>query len=149
MEIPEEHRKEVFQSLVVKAKEQDEDMEKNAKKNRKRFVELLQKTRDVTARTKYEDAEALLGASPAWDSVDDTTRRQCFEIFVDQLKIQSKGNEEEEDDGKKDKKTKTKKRKEEPPPEPEPPKKASKKKREDDPEANDDGDRKHKKHRRE
>merc|ERR1712113_871139 len=79
----------VFDSLVTKAKEQDEDVEKNAKKNRKRFVELLQKTREVTAGTSYESAARLLGKSPSWDAVDEHTRRQCFDIFVDQLKIQS------------------------------------------------------------
>merc|ERR1711920_502372 len=38
LQISEETRKSVFESLRAKAKEQDEDMEKNAKKNRKRFV---------------------------------------------------------------------------------------------------------------
>merc|ERR1711937_889993 len=135
MGIPEPHRNMVYESLISKAREQDEDMEKNAKKNRKKFVELLQKTREVTARTKYDDAEKLLRDVPAWDAVDETTRRQCFEIFVDQLKIQSQaqGKDEEEDDDerKRSKKEKTEKRKEEPPPEEEP-KKSSKKKREED-----------------
>jgi len=117
------NKKKVFESLIGKAKEQDEDMEKNAKKNRKRFVELLQKTREVTGRTTYEDAEKLLGAGAAWDAVDEGTRRQCFDIFVDQLKIQS-GNADD-DDEKKDKKAKGKKRKEESP-EPEPQRKRSK-----------------------
>lgn len=89
LEIPEAHRSMVFDSLVMKAKEQDEDVEKNAKKNRKRFVELLQKTREVTASTTYDMAEKLLGSVSAWDAVDETTRKQCFNIFVDQLKIQS------------------------------------------------------------
>merc|ERR1712039_937165 len=83
------HRKMVFDSLVSKAREQDEDVEKTAKKNRKRFVELLQKTREVSARTTYEAAAKLLGSSASWDAVDEQTRRQCFDIFVDQLKIQS------------------------------------------------------------
>jgi len=87
--IPEAHRSMVFDSLLAKAKEQDEDMEKSAKKNRKRFVELLQKTREVTASTTYDMAEKLLGSVSAWDAVDETTRKQCFNIFVDQLKIQS------------------------------------------------------------
>mmetsp|Transcript_91046 Transcript_91046/g.253499 ORF Transcript_91046/g.253499 Transcript_91046/m.253499 type:complete len:563 (-) Transcript_91046:107-1795(-) len=89
LQIPEVHRTMVFDSLVSKAREQDEDVEKNAKKNRKRFVELLQKTREVTASTTYDMAVKLLGNSPAWDAVDEQTRRQCFDIFVDQLKIQS------------------------------------------------------------
>merc|ERR1712187_835166 len=86
--------------MGTKAKEQDEDVEKNAKKNRKKFVELLQKTREVTATTTYEMATKLLGSSPAWDSVDEQTRRQCFDIFVDQWKIQSEARraEDEEDD---------------------------------------------------
>merc|ERR1719183_2698535 len=85
----EENKRMVFDSLIGKAKEQDADVEKNAKKNRKRYVEMLQRTREVTARTTYEDAQGLLGDSPAWEAVDDDTRRQCFDIFVDQLKIQT------------------------------------------------------------
>merc|ERR1719375_2697113 len=125
----EESKRQTFESLISKAREQDEDVEKNTKRNRKRFVELLQKTREVTAKTSYEDAKKLLSVSPAWDAVDDTTRRQCFEIFVDQLKIQSQANGDDDDD-KKDKKAKGKKRKEEPPEEPEP--KRSKREAEDD-----------------
>merc|ERR1712113_955754 len=136
LQISEETRKSVFESLRAKAKEQDEDMEKNAKKNRKKFVELLQKTREVTANTTYEQASKLLGSSSAWDSVDEHTRKQCFDIFVDQLKIQSaakKGNDSgdkeaarsgESDDKQKGKKKKkaekekaSKKRKHEDPPE--------------------------------
>mmetsp|Transcript_66980 Transcript_66980/g.160456 ORF Transcript_66980/g.160456 Transcript_66980/m.160456 type:complete len:583 (-) Transcript_66980:105-1853(-) len=96
VDIPEEHRKMMFESLVGKAKEQDEDMEKNAKKNRGKFVELLQKTRDITATSTYKEAEKLLGSSAAWTAVDEQTRRQCFDIFVDQLKIQSAGKKEED-----------------------------------------------------
>eukprot|EP00928_Gymnodinium_smaydae_P087812 TRINITY_DN72008_c0_g1_i1.p1 TRINITY_DN72008_c0_g1~~TRINITY_DN72008_c0_g1_i1.p1 ORF type:complete len:580 (-),score=182.43 TRINITY_DN72008_c0_g1_i1:174-1913(-) len=101
LQIPEEHRTMLFDSLVAKAKEQDEDAEKNAKKNRKKFVELLQKTRDVTASTTYEAAAKLLGSNAAWDAVDEQTRRQCFDIFVDQLKIQSEARKAEAggDDG--------------------------------------------------
>mmetsp|Transcript_57049 Transcript_57049/g.137918 ORF Transcript_57049/g.137918 Transcript_57049/m.137918 type:complete len:573 (+) Transcript_57049:92-1810(+) len=101
LQIPEEHRRLVFDSLVTKAKEQDEDVEKNAKKNRKKFVELLQKTREVTASTTYDMAVKILGSSPAWEAVDEQTRRQCFDIFVDQLKIQSESrrNADGGDDG--------------------------------------------------
>merc|ERR1711948_114590 len=129
LQILEDTRKSVFESLRTKAKEQDEDIEKNAKKNRKKFVELLQKTREVTANTTYEQASKLLGTSSAWDSVDEHTRKQCFGIFVDQLKIQSaarKGN----DGGEKEKASK--KRKHEEPPEeeePEPEKKTKKHKK--------------------
>lgn len=98
-QIEELHASMVFESLVTKAKEQDEDVEKNAKKSRKRFVELLQKTREVTAHTSYEDAESLLGTSAAWEGVDEQTRRQCFEIFVDQLKIQSESRRASEGGG--------------------------------------------------
>jgi len=119
--IAESHRTMFYASLVEKAKEQDEDAEKAAKKNRKRFVELLQKTRDVTDETDYPSAEKLLGATGAWSAVDDHTRRQCFQIFVGQLKIQSesrkaeKGGAEEyendsEGDRRKDKKNKNAKK---------------------------------------
>jgi len=98
LQIPEMHRNMVYESLISKAREQDEDVEKNAKKNRKRFVELLQKTREVTANTTYEAAQKILGVSAAWDAVDEQTRRQCFDIFVDQLKIQSESRRVEKDD---------------------------------------------------
>lgn len=103
-QIPEDTRRQVFESLHVKAKEQDEAQEKLAKKNRKKFVELLQKTREVTAKTNYEQAEKMLKSKPEWDTVEEDTRKQCFSIFVDQLKIQTasrkKDNEaSEEDDG--------------------------------------------------
>jgi len=97
LHIPEPHRNMVYESLISKAREQDEDVEKNAKKNRKRFVELLQKTREVTANTTYEAAQKILGVSAAWDAVDEQTRRQCFDIFVDQLKIQSESRRVEKD----------------------------------------------------
>jgi len=65
------------------ASEQDE--EKDAEKNRMQFVELLLKTREVSAGTTYEDARKLLSSNPVWDTVDETTRRECFEIFVEHL----------------------------------------------------------------
>merc|ERR1712056_1940 len=92
-----EHRKAAFESLVQKAREAEEDADKNAKKNRKKFVELLQKSREVTAKTTYEKAQKLLGADAAWKAVDETTRRQCFDIFVDQLKIQSESGRGDDD----------------------------------------------------
>jgi pre-mRNA-processing factor 40 len=141
-DIADEHRREVFETLLAKAKEQAEDEEKNAKKSRKRFVELLQKTREVTAKTSYESAAKILGSNAAWEAVDDATRRQCFDIFVDQLKIQSsaKGDdsEAEEDDRRKKEAPakKAKKQKVEEPEEKSPPpaKKAKKSKREEEPE---------------
>lgn len=104
-----------------------------AKRNRKKFVELLQKSREVTAKTSYEKAAKLLGSSPAWEAMDDATRRQCFEIFVDQLKIQAGTKEDEEDEDAKKKKKEgktTKKRKQEEEEAEEPPKKTKKKKEE-------------------
>jgi len=134
-EVSEEHRWALFDSLMTKAKEQDEDAEKNAKKNRKKFVELLQRARDVTAATTYEMATKSLGSNPEWKAVDEQIRRQCFEIFVDQLKIQSSSKkDDDDDDGKKAgaKKATTKKRKEESPPPESPPRKVAKKKRDED-----------------
>merc|ERR1719291_1500489 len=99
LDIPEAQRKEVFETLHKKAKEQEEDNEKNAKKNRKKFVELLQKTREVTAKTTYESAAKMLKNNAAWDAVEEATRRQCFDIFVDQLKKQSAARGDASEDG--------------------------------------------------
>lgn len=96
--ITKETREHVFESLLQKAREQDENLEKMAKRSRKKFVELLQRTREVTARTTYEQAAKVLGKNSAWDAVDDETRRQCFSIFVDQLKIQTQSRKGDEDD---------------------------------------------------
>lgn len=105
-----------------------------AKKNRKKFVELLQKSREVTAKTSYEKAGKLLRSSPAWEAMDDATRRQCYDIFVDQLKIQAGTKEdavEEDEDAKKKKKEgKTTKKRKQDEEEEEPPKKTKKKKEE-------------------
>merc|ERR1719161_1862813 len=149
----EQVRQQAFEMLVQKAKDQEAaailDAEKHAKKSRKAFVELLQRTREVTAATTYEMTGDQLGDNPAWRAVDDRTRRQCFDIFVDQLKIQSqsqKGGKVEEvisddDDAAKRKKKKRSKRDEEPPEEPpkksrrhveeEPPKKQRKREEEE------------------
>mmetsp|Transcript_176421 Transcript_176421/g.560380 ORF Transcript_176421/g.560380 Transcript_176421/m.560380 type:complete len:342 (+) Transcript_176421:717-1742(+) len=94
--IPKDTSRLVFESLHAKAKEQDETQEKLAKKNRKKFVELLQKTREVTAKTTYDVAEKLLRTNSSWDAVEEDTRRQCFSIFVDQLKIQTASRKKEE-----------------------------------------------------
>merc|ERR1712187_491432 len=59
-QISKANRHSVFYSLVAKAKEQDAESEKNAKRNRKNFVELLQKTRDISGRTSYDEAKKLL-----------------------------------------------------------------------------------------
>lgn len=155
--IQEDNKKAVFESLIGKAREQDEDVEKTAKKNRKRFVELLQKTREVTAHTTFEDAKKLLSVSPAWDAVDDSTRRQCFDIFVDQLKIQSQAagdddaaSGDDDDKRKNEKKVKGKRKKDEPPPKEPEPKKGTKRSKKDDVHEAEEKEpaKKHKKHRR-
>ena len=105
-----------------------------AKKNRKKFVELLQKSKEVTAKTSYEKAAKLLGQSPAWEAMDDATRRQCYDIFVDQLKIQAGTKEdavEEDEDKKKKTEAKTTKKRKQDEEEEEPPKKTKKKKKEE------------------
>merc|ERR1719462_169095 len=50
-----------------------------------KFVELLLKTKEVSAGTTYEDARKLLGSSPDWHAVDEATRKECFDIFVEHL----------------------------------------------------------------
>ena len=45
------------------------------KKNRTKFVELLQNSKEVTAKTSYEKVSKLFGASPEWEAIDDTVRR--------------------------------------------------------------------------
>eukprot|EP00931_Biecheleriopsis_adriatica_P024176 TRINITY_DN1512_c0_g1_i1.p1 TRINITY_DN1512_c0_g1~~TRINITY_DN1512_c0_g1_i1.p1 ORF type:complete len:568 (-),score=219.40 TRINITY_DN1512_c0_g1_i1:41-1744(-) len=137
-ELGEEQCKAVFESLVTKARDAEEEAEKAAKRNRKKFVELLQKSREITGKTSFQKASKLLGKEPAWEAVDETTRRQCFDIFVDQLKVQSgsKGDAGDDDDGddvgkKKEKKKEVgKKRKTDEDEEPPPPAKKSKKKKE-------------------
>merc|ERR1712013_249128 len=107
-EIPEQHRWQLFDSLVLKAKEQD------------------------------EGATRVLGSNPTWEAVDEQTRRQCFEIFVDQLKVQTKGKKSDDasvdsDDRRKGatKKAPAKKRGREEDEDEEPQRKGTKKKRED------------------
>lgn len=68
--------------------QQDASVEKTTKKNRKHFVVLLQKTGEISGATTYDMAETLLGGTPAWDSIDEQTRKKCFHAFVDQLKLQ-------------------------------------------------------------
>lgn len=52
---------------------------------RKRFVELLLKTKEVSAGTTYDDAEKILGHEPDWISLAEKTRRETLSIFVDHL----------------------------------------------------------------
>lgn len=44
-------------------------------KSRTKFLELLTNSKEVTAKTSYEKAGKLLGSSPEWEAMDDTTRR--------------------------------------------------------------------------
>lgn len=59
--------------------------EEDAEAGRKRFVQLLLKTRDITGTTTYEQAKKLLSHEQAWKACDDATRKECFHIFVDHL----------------------------------------------------------------
>lgn len=63
----------------------DQDEDKAAEKSRMQFVELLLKTREVSAGTSYDEARRLLSNNSVWDAVDEATRRECFEIFVEHL----------------------------------------------------------------
>merc|ERR1712157_566984 len=49
--------------------------EADSEKNRMQFVELLLKTREVSAGTTYEEARKLLVSSPAWHAVNEKTRK--------------------------------------------------------------------------
>merc|ERR1719401_3134245 len=49
------------------------------------FVELLLKTREIASGSTYEDAVGILKDSAEWKLLDDKTRRECFEIFVEYL----------------------------------------------------------------
>lgn len=83
----------------------DED---EVEKHRMKFVDLLLKTKEVNASTTFEDAEALLNKDPAWNAVDEDTRKECFDIFVEHLgshskkKDKKKGKEKEKGKKKKD-----------------------------------------------
>mmetsp|Transcript_29970 Transcript_29970/g.95655 ORF Transcript_29970/g.95655 Transcript_29970/m.95655 type:complete len:361 (-) Transcript_29970:47-1129(-) len=110
-----------------------EQEDKDAEKSRMQFVELLLKTREVSAGTTYEQARGLLSNSPAWHAVDEQTRRECFEIFVEHL-----GNHSGKKKGKKDKskgkKEKRRHREDEEPQQKEPAAEAPRSKRRTEPE---------------
>merc|ERR1712066_873206 len=63
------------------ASEKEEDQETA----RKKFVELLLKTREISGSSTYQQAEKLLNHEAAWKACDDATRKECFHIFVDHL----------------------------------------------------------------
>jgi len=113
-DIPEETRKGVFEPLLQKAKDKAEEVEKAAKKARKKFVELLQKTKDITEDTTYDDASSMLRKESAWQGIEDEIRRQCFDIFRDQLQKMAEESRkaEEEAKAKKEKKKAKKEKKE-------------------------------------
>mmetsp|Transcript_64025 Transcript_64025/g.198220 ORF Transcript_64025/g.198220 Transcript_64025/m.198220 type:complete len:338 (+) Transcript_64025:82-1095(+) len=80
----------------------DQDEDKDAEKSRMQFVELLLKTREVTAGTTYDEARRLLSGEAVWGAVDETTRRECFDIFVEHLGNHNskKGKKKDKDKGK-------------------------------------------------
>lgn len=88
--------------------------EDDVEKNRMRFVDLLLKTREVNASTTFEDARGLLEKDPAWTAVDEDTRKECFDIFVEHLGSHSKKKDKkkgkEKDKGKKKEKEEESKR---------------------------------------
>jgi len=77
-----------------------EQEEKDAEKNRMKFVDLLLKTREVSAGTTYDEARRLLSNNDAWHAVDESTRRECFEIFVEHLGNHHKKSKKKEKSGK-------------------------------------------------
>jgi len=77
-----------------------EQEEKDAEKNRMKFVDLLLKTREVSAGTTYDEARRLLSNNDAWHAVDESTRRECFEIFVEHLGNHHKKSKKKEKTGK-------------------------------------------------
>mmetsp|Transcript_64430 Transcript_64430/g.162165 ORF Transcript_64430/g.162165 Transcript_64430/m.162165 type:complete len:362 (-) Transcript_64430:209-1294(-) len=85
----------------------------DTEKNRMRFVELLLKTKEVSAGTTYEDAEKLLSSTADWDAVDESTRRECFDIFVEHLGSHGGGKKKDKKKGKEKGKDKSKKSKRE------------------------------------
>mmetsp|Transcript_56354 Transcript_56354/g.145079 ORF Transcript_56354/g.145079 Transcript_56354/m.145079 type:complete len:309 (-) Transcript_56354:133-1059(-) len=87
----------------------EEQGEDATEKKRMMFVDLLLKTKEVNASTAYEDARGLLSEEAAWKDVDEDTRKECFEIFVEHLgshskKKDKKGGKKDKDKGKKKKK---------------------------------------------
>jgi len=89
--------------------EDDEDGDdEDGEKTRTQFVDLLMKAKEISAGTTYEDAEGLLSKRAAWKAVDEQTRRECFEIFVDHLATHTGKKKKKKDKAKKGKKRKHK-----------------------------------------
>eukprot|EP00401_Gymnodinium_catenatum_P064885 CAMPEP_0117526768 /NCGR_PEP_ID=MMETSP0784-20121206/36454_1 /TAXON_ID=39447 /ORGANISM="" /LENGTH=358 /DNA_ID=CAMNT_0005323003 /DNA_START=31 /DNA_END=1105 /DNA_ORIENTATION=+ len=72
-------------SPVAAKAQSDSDREEDQEAARKRFVELLLKTREISGTTTYPQAEKLLSHDVAWTACDELTRKECFHIFVDHL----------------------------------------------------------------
>lgn len=84
--------------------------EEDQEQARLRFVELILKTKEVSAGTTYEDAKKLLGHSPHWDAVDEATRKECLEIFVEHLSKDQNSKKKDKKKGKDKEKDKSKKK---------------------------------------
>eukprot|EP00933_Yihiella_yeosuensis_P050754 TRINITY_DN4854_c0_g1_i4.p1 TRINITY_DN4854_c0_g1~~TRINITY_DN4854_c0_g1_i4.p1 ORF type:complete len:274 (-),score=86.03 TRINITY_DN4854_c0_g1_i4:198-1019(-) len=98
-------------------------------KSRMAFVDLLMKTREISGSTTYEDAREILEDKAQWKAVNEDTRKECFDIFVEHLGSHSgkkkkkdkkskkrkhkdaSGDEDEEESGRKEKKQKKDKKK--------------------------------------
>mmetsp|Transcript_77174 Transcript_77174/g.213954 ORF Transcript_77174/g.213954 Transcript_77174/m.213954 type:complete len:259 (+) Transcript_77174:1-777(+) len=74
--------------------------EEDIEKARMRFVELLLQTREVSAGTTYEEAKKLLGSSADWHAVDESTRKECFDIFVEHLRTHQSAKKKDKKKGK-------------------------------------------------
>merc|ERR1711920_773723 len=83
---------------TAKAAEAEDD--EVAEKNRMQFVELLLKTREIASGSTYEDAVGILKDSAEWKLLDDKTRRECFEIFVEYLDKPHKKKKKDKEDKK-------------------------------------------------
>merc|ERR1711920_958979 len=87
---------------AAKGKDAGDEPDGDAEKNRMQFVELLLKTREIASGSTYEDAIDILKHKEEWNLLDEQTRRECFEIFVEYL------DKSHEKDKKHDKKKKDK-----------------------------------------
>merc|ERR1712039_624366 len=88
------------------AKDAEPEDDEVAEKNRMQFVELLLKTREIASGSTYEDAIDILKHKEEWNLLDEQTRRECFEIFVEYLDKPHK--KDKKHDKKKKEKHKTK-----------------------------------------
>lgn len=61
---------------------QDEEKLEELRTN---FVELLLQTRQIDHDTPYEDAAKMMKDSEDWNALDESTRKECYEIFVGHL----------------------------------------------------------------